>query len=164
MRFKSTVELFYLAMMLRWENTAPEDGTQGLLDGIEERNSQISRMVYILKLIASGNTDRVYNLLSIHSRRNDGNSYISKYSSWMNSAQKLDDKWYFEGCTNLIQKKYIILGLRKLDLSSAFVNAVEDFVSGKSVRRYLPSEEVQNEMIKYTDLHNTQKYRTSHFS
>jgi len=157
MKFKSTVEIFYMAMMLRWERTAPEDGKQGLLDGVDERNTQISRMVYILRKIAAGQEDKVYKTLSIRSARKDVQSYISRHPTWMKAPKELSDGWYFEGCTSLEQKQMIVQGLTKLGLSSAFVACIDEFVAGRSVTPCIPSEDEQDELIKYTDEQNSRR-------
>lgn len=141
MRLLDPVEILYLALMLRWEKTAPPDRHKGYLDGEEERNSQISRMAYVLKKISVGDEERVFNVLATHSRREDGRSYISKDSSWMKEPYPLWDGWFFEGCTNLKQKQDIIQSLTKLKLSPAFVACVDDFVEGRSVEGFLPREE-----------------------
>lgn len=147
MKLQDPVELLYLALMLRWEKSAPANGKQGLLDDEPERNTQISRMVYLLHKVEAGTIDKTFRVLALHSRRNDGESYISKNSSWMEEPRELFDGWYFEGCTSLIQKQEILQGLRKVGLSAAFVSCADDFVAGKSVLKYLPSEEEQNEII-----------------
>ena len=133
--------------MLRWEENSPPDGRQGLLDGEPERNTQISRMVFILQKVGLGSVEKAFGVLSLDSRRNDGESYISKNKSWMEEPRELLDGWYFEGCTSLIQKQEILQGLREAGLSAAFVACADDFVAGKSVRGYLPSEEEQNEIV-----------------
>lgn len=147
MRLKDPVEILYLSLMLRWERSAPPDKKQGLLDGKPERNTQASRMVYILRKIGAGSEDRTFSILSTHSRRSDGESYISKNHRWMEDPRELLDGWYFEGCTSLKQKQDILQGLTKIGLSAAFVACADDFVSGESVRRYCPTEEEQEEIL-----------------
>ena len=49
MRLIDPVEILYLVLMSLWEKSAPPNGKQGLLDGEPERNTQISRMVYLLR-------------------------------------------------------------------------------------------------------------------
>ena len=141
MHLVDPVEILYLYFMLRWERSAPPDQHKGYLDGAEERNSQISRMAYIVKKIAVGAEERVFNLLAMHSSRADGRSYISKDSSWMKQPYPLWDGWFFEGCTSLKQKQDIIQSLTRLGLSPAFVACVDDFVEGRSVERFKPTEE-----------------------
>ena len=147
MRLKDTVEILYLALMLRWERTAPPYRKQGLLDEESERNTQISRMVYLLRKVAVGTEDKTYTTLARHSRRNDGESYISRNSAWMEQPRELDSGWYFEGCTNLPQKQVILQGLKDVGLSASFVACADDFVSGKSIQQYLPTEEEQEDII-----------------
>lgn len=148
MGIKNTVEYLYLALMLRWEKSAPQDGHQGLLDGKPARNTQITRMAYILSKIAAGQKERTFQLLSRHSRRNDGRSYISQDASWMKEPYPLSDGWFFEGCTSLVQKQEILQHLTKLDLSPTLVSCIDDFVSGKSIEHRLPSEDEAEEILR----------------
>jgi len=147
MGIKNTVEYLYLGLMARWENSAPPDRHQGLLDGKPERNTQITRLVYIIRKIAAGQSDKVYNALSVGSRRKDGNSYISKNFEWMEQPYPLSDGWYFEGCTSLVQKQDIIQALSKVDCSWALIAAIDDFVAGKSIKQHLVLDEATEERL-----------------
>lgn len=148
MHVRDAVEVLYLALMYRWEKTAPPDGHEGLLDGERERNTQISRMVYLLQKIAAGNEERTYQMLADFTRRNDGKSYISRDPSWMNEPRRLNERWFFEGCTSLVQKQSFLEHLTKLGLSSVFVACADDFVSGESVGKYFPTEAEENEILR----------------
>ena len=148
MGIKNTVEYLYLALMLRWEKSAPRDGHKSILDDEPARNTQITRMAYILKKIAAGQEDRTYQLLSQHSRRKDGNSYISKNSSWMENPYPLTDGWFFEGGTSLIQKQEILQHLTKLNLSPTLVDCIDQFVAGKSIDERMPSEIEAEEILR----------------
>ncbi|HQU50060.1 MAG TPA: hypothetical protein PLM09_13205 [Casimicrobiaceae bacterium] len=148
MHLKDPVELLYLALMLRWERSAPPDKHQGLLDGKPERNTQISRIAYVLRKVGAGTEDHVFNTLARYTRRDDGESYISKNSSWMKEPYPLLAGWYFEGCTSLMQKQSFLQYLTKLGLSSTFVACADDFVSGKSVANYLPTDVEQEEILR----------------
>ncbi|MFM9913374.1 MAG: hypothetical protein ACKVN9_07570 [Methylophilaceae bacterium] len=146
-------EILCLCLMLQWERSAPPDRHKGELDGKPEINSQISRMAYLLKKVAAiqqivGKEKNLYQVLATHSRRNDGESYISKKSFWMKSPTLLSDGWYFEGGTSLIQKQDILQILTKLGLSATFARCVDDFVAGESVEGYLPNSEEQEEIIQ----------------
>lgn len=141
------VEGVYLLLMIRWQRHAPPDGHQGLLDGEPERNTQISRMVYVLQKIAIGHGDQVYQALAKHTRRDDGNSYISKDPSWMIEPRSLDEGWFFEGCTSLIQKQWILQQLTRVGLSHTFINCADDFVANNSVEKYFPSPEEAEEIV-----------------
>jgi hypothetical protein len=148
MTVKEPVELLYLSLMLRWEETAPPLGKQGLLDGLPEQNSQIARMLFLLRKIAAGSIDKTCRKLELNSRRTrDRESYISKHYSWMEQPKEICDGWHIEACTSLEQKLGILKGLRKLGLSSHFISCAETFVSGKSVRSYLPSLEEQYRIV-----------------
>lgn len=146
---KSTVELLYLALMIRWERTASPDGHKGNLDGKEVINSQTARLAYILIKIAAGNEERDYQKLAQHTRRRDGHSRVSKNDASMISPYTLTNGWYLEGCANLSKEKLeCIHALTYLGLSARFVDAVEDFVSGKSIISYYPTIEQLKEILR----------------
>ncbi len=140
MRVKDSVEILYLTLMYRWETTAPEDRKQGLLDSEPERNTQMARMVYLLNTVATGNEDRTFRKLSVYTPREDGESYISRNPSWMKQPKELFGGWYFEGCSSLQQKHFILQNLTKVGLSPVFVACADDFVAGKSIKRYFPTK------------------------
>lgn len=148
MGIKNTVEYLYLSKMLHWEKTAPPDGHQGLLDNAPARNTQKARMAFILRLIGVGQEQRVYPLLSRHSRRDDGNSYVSENPSWMKEPCTLTKGWFFEGCTSLIQKQGILQHLTKLGLSLTLVDCIDEFVAGKSIINRDVSEEEAGEILR----------------
>lgn len=147
MGIKNTVEYLYLTLMARWENSAPPDRHQGYLDGEPERNTQITRLAYIIRKIAAGQSDKVYSALSVGSRRQDGNSYISKNRDWMEQPYPLSDGWYFEGCTSLIQKQEIIQSLSRVGCSGTLIAAIDDFVAGKSIKPHLVLDEATEERL-----------------
>lgn len=135
------VEALYLALMIRWEKTAPPDRNKGLLDGVPERNTQISRLVFVLQKIAAGEEDRVFSTLERYNRRKDGIAFISKLPSSMRNPRELSADWYYEGCMNMEDKAVLVGTLRKLRLSSEFIQATEDFVANRSVIKYMPTKE-----------------------
>lgn len=98
---KDTVEIWYLALMLRWEQKASPDRHEGLLGGKPARNTQVARMVYVLNMIATGQVDRTYKRLSQRMQRGDGKSYVSSNSDWMKEPYPLLGGWYLEGCMSL---------------------------------------------------------------
>jgi hypothetical protein len=147
MRLKDTVEILYLSLMVRWQTTAPPNRKQGCLDGRPERNTQISRLSYILKKIAAGSTERTYSRLAACTRRTDGESYISRNPSWMKQPSALCDGWYFEGCISLKQKQIITQGFSKLGLSGTFIACVDDFVAGNRVEKYYPTRAEEEEIL-----------------
>jgi hypothetical protein len=134
--------------MLRWEANAPPDAQWGLLDGKPACNSQKARMADLLKKIGVGDERRVFPVLARYSTRRDGRSYISRDSSWMEDPVELVDGWFLEGCTSLKQKQDILQHLTKTGLSPAFVACADDFVAGLSVRRFIPSEDEQIDIIR----------------
>jgi len=146
-RITNTVELLYLSLMLRWERSAPPDQHQGLLDGEPERNTQITRLAYVLGKVGAGAAKRVFPTLERFTRRNDGRSYITRDSTWMKEPYPLLDGWYFEGCTSLKQKQDILQQLTRVGVSPEFVACADDFVAGQSVEKYLPTEAEQEEIL-----------------
>jgi hypothetical protein len=118
-----------------------------LFDEKLARNTQTARLIYVLQKIAAGNVERVYSTLARYTRRNDGESYISKNPSWMEQAFPLGNGWFFEGCTSLVQKHSFVYNLSKLGLSGVFGQAVEDFVAHKSIEHYFPTEAEEEQIL-----------------
>ncbi len=147
-RLKKPVEILYLRLLERWQDTAPEDGKQGLLGGEPERNSQMLRMVYLLEKVASGDDENIFQTLSRYTCRDDGESYISRNFAWMKQPKEIYNGWYFEGCTSLQQKQFILQNLTKVGLSPEFVACADDFVAGKTINTYYPTRE---EMIEINE-------------
>ncbi len=144
MRLTDPVEVLYLVLMLRWERSAPPEQHEGLLDGTPVINCQKSRMAYLLQKVAAGtqrHIDDTFQTLARFSRRGDGRSYISKDQFWMKEPCSLWGGWFLEGCTNMRQKESLLQDLNKLGLSQSFADCAVDFVAGKSVEKYLPTEE-----------------------
>ncbi len=146
MRVKTSEECFWLALMLRWENVGVPDGASCTVDGKPAINSQKGRMGYILRKL--GDEGR-FQTLAVHTRRavGDGDSYISKGSSWMKEPVEIGDGWFFEGCTSLPQKRDVLGTLSKIGYSTPFVECCEEFVAGNSVRRFLPTKEEAERML-----------------
>mgnify|MGYP001810446238 CR=1 FL=1 len=148
MRVIEPVEVLYLSLKHRWERTAQPDRHEGELDGVPTRNTQVERLAFLLKKIALGrHSERIHSTLARHTGRNDGNSYVSKDPSWMEQPTILTDGWYFEGCTSLVQKQAILHNLGKLGFSGPFCQATEDFVANKSIKKYLPNEDDEKEVL-----------------
>jgi hypothetical protein len=140
MGVKTSEECLYLALMLRWENVGVADSASCTAGGKTAINSQIERLAYILRKIGPGADEGRFQTLSLNTRRQDGRSYISKDSSWMENPENIGDGWFFEGCTNLPQKREILRALRKVGYSTPFVECCQEFVAGKSVRKFIPTE------------------------
>lgn len=141
MRVVDPVELLYLSLMDRWMRSAPPDKHQGLLDDTVVRNTQVERLRYVLEkgaLGAPATTERVYATLARYTRRQDGESYVSRNPTWMHQPEELSGGWYFEGCTSLEQKKEVVSALSHVGLSGPFVQAVADFVADKSIEQFFP--------------------------
>lgn len=147
MGVKTSVELLWLALMLRWQKAGVSDQDHCTLDGKPAINSQIERMAYILRKLGAGADEGRFRTLSVHTRRQDGCSYISKDSSWMKDPVDIGDGWFFEGCTSLPQKRVILGALSKVGYSTPFVECCEEFVAGESVRRFLPAKEEAERML-----------------
>jgi hypothetical protein len=144
MRLTNPVEVLYLYLMLRWERSAPPESHEGLLDDVPTRNTQKARMTYLLQKVAAGAPKQIestFQTMARFTRRQDGRSYISKDQSWMEEPCSLWDGWYLEGCTNMSQKETILQWLTKLGLSQSFADCAVDFVAGKSVEAYMPTEQ-----------------------
>ena len=147
MGVKTREELLWLALMLRWENAGVPDGVFCTLDGEPAINSQIERMAYVLRKLGTGADGGRFQTLAVHTPRQDGSSYISKDSSWMKEPKDIGDGWFFEGCTSLRQKRDVVSALSKIGYSTPFVECCEEFVAGKSVRRFLPTKEEAQRML-----------------
>jgi hypothetical protein len=134
--------------MMRWQATAPPGKEYGELDGEPTQNSQIARMAFVLTKVAAGAEKQVFERLALHSRRNDGESYISTNSKWMEDPVPLRKGWYFEGCTSLKQKQDILQGLTKTGVSSRFVACADDFVAGNRIDEYMPTEDEMAKVLE----------------
>ena len=143
MRLTDTVEILYLSLMYQWQESAPRDQHRGFLDGVPERNTQKARLAFLIKKIAAGAEERTFTTLARYTRRDDGESFISKDLSWMKEPCDLLNGWYLEGCASLIQKQEIVQQLRRVGLSGSLVAAADDFVANKPIEKYFPNEEEQ---------------------
>ena len=150
-------EYRYLDYFSKWEETAPRDGHRGTLDGRFVRNTQTARMGTLLALVVAGNTadsiELAFQKLARHTWRKDGNSYVSKDTSWMREPYEIARGWYFEGCMSLVDKQAIIKELPRLGLiSAAFVPCAQDFVAAKSVQKYRPGPDEARHLIQPGDV------------
>ena len=146
--FRNPEEYLYLAVLERWERTAPSDGHDGVFDGKPASNTQTARIVKVLRML-TGLHDLELKKLQRHTERRDGRSNISKDAHWMRQRYELGKGWYFEGNMSLADKKKILDALPKLGLSSPeFVVCAQDFVEGKSLGKYWPSEEEAGHQIE----------------
>jgi len=147
MELRNTVEYFYIAKMIQWERTAPSLGHQALLDGSLAKNTQIERLLFILRLIAAGNEDKLFNCMSAYSKHVSGNSYISKCISWMRDKKALSSGWFLESTLSLSQKNDMIQNLTKCGVSPALVACIDDFVEGKSIAEFAPNSAELSRML-----------------
>lgn len=149
MRVQKPVEILYLALMKRWHDSAPADGHLGSLDGEPARNTQASRLAYVLQKIAAGQVQRAFSTLEFHTQRTDGVSHISMAKDMLRMPIPLWDGWFLEANMSMEDKRdRVIRNLRHLGLSPAFVRATEDFVEGKSVEPYFPTEEEEQLILE----------------
>jgi hypothetical protein len=133
--------------MLRWENAGVPNGSSFMLDGKQAENSQIERMAYALRKVGTGTDGALFQKLAVHTRRQDGRSYICDDASWMNEPKAIGDGWFFEGCTSLKQKRDILGKLSSIGYSIPFADCCEEFVAGNSVRRFLPNKKEAERML-----------------
>ena len=140
--FSKPEEYLYLHFLSEWERTAPPDGKWGRLDDRDEQNTQTARMAKVLRMVTGLHSEPL-GRLEKHTKRRDGRSYISRDASWMGEPCQLGKGWYYEGRMSLVDKKRrIVDAFPQMGLSSLeFAHCVQDFVEGKSVRRYWPSSE-----------------------
>ena len=110
--------------------------------------TQITRMAYIVRKIAAGQEERIYQSLSRYSRRDDGHSYVSLDSSWMSNPYPLSRGWFFEGRTSLKQKQEILQNLTRVGISQFMLNCIDEFVAGNSIARFAPSDEQAEEILR----------------
>jgi hypothetical protein len=67
----------------------------------------------------------------------------------MNAPYELGKGWYFEGNMSLDEKQNNLADLPKLGLAThEFTRCAQDFVEGKSVQKYAPSDEDAARKIK----------------
>jgi hypothetical protein len=119
-----------------------------MLDGSPEKNTQTARVAKVLQIM-TGLSEEAMLKLEKHTKRQDGRSYISKDAGWMREPYVLGKGWYFEGCMSLSDKQKVLHALPQLGLSSReFSNCAQDFVEGKSVARYCPSDQEAALMIE----------------
>lgn len=150
MHLSDSVEILYLALMLRWEKSAPANNHIGYLDGVPTRNSQKARLAFVLRKIAAG-SPRFLPALSLRTRRQDGESYVSTNPSWMAEPCELLDGWFLEGCMRLEQKAAVTSAVVRLGHSALFGTCMDDFVAGRSVRKFMPTIEEQEELVRRLD-------------
>lgn len=148
MRLRDPVEILFLGLMLRWEKTAPPNMKQGMLDTETERNTQMSRMAFVLNKVAVGVEDEYFQKLAVGaSWSKPSGRFLDKNKEHMENPIALHKGWWLDGCASLERKLEMMQDLTKLGLSPTFTNCACDFVSGKSVASYMPTESEQDEII-----------------
>lgn len=148
MIIKNSAEYFWILLMLSWEKTVPQDKHEEHPDQEPGKSSAIARMAFILSKIALGQEERVFQLLSQHVHKQDGDSsYISKDSSGMKNPYILSNGWFLDSCASIEQKQKILQSLTKLDLSQTLLNIIDEFLAGKSINSQVPSEKETQEIL-----------------
>ena len=66
----------------------------------------------------------------------------------MKEPYPLLDGWYLKGCQNIGQKINVTGALRHLGLSPQFIACVDEFVSCRTVRGFMPNREEAEEMLR----------------
>lgn len=149
MRLKDPVEILFLGYLLRWEHTSPPDKKQGLLDGEPERNTQMSRMAYVLNKVGVGVEDKYFRKLAVGaSWSKPGGKFLDKNNEHMENPHPLNEGWWLDGCASLERKLEMMQDLTKLGLSPSFTKCACDFIAGNSVESYLPTKEEQDEIVR----------------
>lgn len=147
MRLSDVTEIFFAALLLKWELTAPEDKKVGTLDGERTQNSQQERMARALRVISTGWEDKYFSKLTLKWRKNDGRSYISKDSSGMNKPIYINNGWWFDGCASLQDKQGMMQSFTQLGYTPTFVRCVNTFIAGESIQSFIPTDEEQEIII-----------------
>lgn len=147
MRVKDPVEILYLSLMERWEDSAPTDGHGGILDGSPALNTQVARMARVLNFICSDATEAGYRHLACKWRRANGSPLLAKDPTGMTNPHALAKGWWLEGCLSLDQKTALMQDLTGLGLSPVFVRSASEFVRGATIKGYFPTPEEEQEII-----------------
>lgn len=129
--FSTAIEMLHILGMGKWEVTAPKPGQYGLRSGVWMENSQQARLQYLLQGIGLLNPDKVYSIIAEETRR--PHTYESPVTR-ARPAQWLDlnDRWYLDGCLNLLQKLQVVEALKHLGFSRSFIETAKRFVAGES--------------------------------
>lgn len=152
MRLSDVTEIFFAALLLKWELTAPDDGKGGMLDGEKALNTQQERMARALRIIATGWEDKYFSKLAIKWRKNDGRSYISKDNTGMNRPIYINSGWWLDGCASLTDKQGMMQSFTQLGYTPTFVRCVNAFIAGESIKDFIPTDEEQEIIIsKFRD-------------
>lgn len=154
MRLSDVSEIFFAALLLKWELSAPHDRSVGILDGERTQNTQQLRMAYALKIISMRWEDKYFSKLTLKWRKNDGRSYISKDKSGMNTPLYINEGWWLDGCASLTEKQSMMQSFTQLGYSPIFVRCVNSFIAGESILKYIPTDEEQDEIIAKFDSEN----------
>lgn len=138
--YKVVAELVLMFSLFKWQQTAPSPGQFATKGDTFMENSQQARLQYLLQRVAVLNPNHIYQTISVHARRVDGESPISTKSNWMKQPLQLNERWFLEACISLPQKKTIVAQLKWVGISSRMIACGEDFVAGETIASYLPPE------------------------
>ncbi len=130
--FKTAMEMLYIMLLGKWEETAPLPGKFGLFNGIHLKNSQQARLQYLLKSIGVNNPEKTYSTLAVKTRKpRDEDSMITTHKPAR--GLPLLGGWHLDCCLNVGQKLEIVGALCHLDYSRDFIEISKGFVIGKSI-------------------------------
>lgn len=162
MVIKNKTELQFLVLFIKWQTNSPEDRHKIQSTFINKRNTQTTRLAFILNLMALIKT-RDFNitfqqLAKYTFRTKDKNSYLSKDTSWMKEPHHIKGDWYFEGCTSLKQKQACIQNITKIQFPDSFQfspglsDCSEDFIANKNLDKYKPTERDEEAYELYNEI------------
>ncbi|KAF3984375.1 MAG: hypothetical protein HFP81_02355 [Methylococcales symbiont of Hymedesmia sp. n. MRB-2018] len=170
MEITNNNEISRLALLLKWQNDSPEDRHQ--IQGVvsNKRNTQTTRLGYVLNLMVlnNDNFDSIFQQLARYTlRQKDRNAYLSKDSSWMREPYCVKGDWFFEGCTSLKQKKGCIQYITKIQFpagfrfSTQFADCAADFIANENLEKYKPAKKSSNNYNLFQE--NVKKFESINF-
>jgi hypothetical protein len=127
--YTTAIEMMIIIAMEKWHATAPKPGQYGCKGDKWLENSQQVRLQYLLQLIGATDSDRIYGVIELKTRRSS--THESSVTS-IRPAQPLtlNDHWYLDGCLNLGQKLDVVSALIHLGFSGNFLAMAKNFVAG----------------------------------
>jgi hypothetical protein len=109
----------------------------------------MSRMAFVLNKVGAGVEDKYFQKLAVGaSWSKPGGQFLDKNMEHMENPITLNKGWWLDGCASLERKIEMMQDLTKLGLSPTFARCACDFVAGKSVATYMPTESEQDEIIQ----------------
>lgn len=169
MTITNAKELNRLALLVKWQKDSPKDRHQIQNYSLDIRNTQTTRLVFVLNLIVKNDDfNNIFQKLAKYTvRQKDQNAYLSKDSSWMREPYPVRGDWYFEGCTSLKQKKDCLQYITKIRFpsgfrfSTQFSDCVGDFIADENLEKYKPVENDHDNFDCYQE--NVKKFEAVSF-